>query len=360
MRHISRYTRVAVGIAALALTATACGETSGESAQKEEKGGGSSASSTGYQGKGIGLAYDVGGRGDQSFNDSAYSGYEKARAEFKIGGQDLEPTDGESDADKVARLTQLATKGYNPIVGVGFAYAPAVKEVAPKFPKTTFAIIDDDTVKAGNVADLVFHEEQGSYLAGVAAAKVTKAKHVGFIGGVDVALIHKFYAGFKAGVASVDPKIKVEKQYLTEKAEDGGFSSPNLGKEAAKGQLDKGADVLYAAAGLSGQGVIEAAATAKVWAIGVDSDQYKQKPLAKYKDHILTSALKDVGGAVYDLSKSVVDGKPVTGETRFDLASGRVGLSTANPKYTAMTDVVAAVKKAEAGIKDGSITVPSS
>ncbi|MGX9918391.1 BMP family lipoprotein [Streptomyces sp. NPDC002248] len=358
MGHKSRFTRVAVGVAALALAATACGKTSGEAEKDDDAKKGDSASSAAA--KGIGLAYDVGGRGDQSFNDSAYSGFEKARKEFKLGGQDLEPQDGESDADKVARLTQLAKQGYNPIVGVGFAYAPALKDVAPKYPKTTFGIIDDDTVKADNVADLVFHEEQGSYLAGVAAAKATKKKHVGFIGGVDVPLIHKFGAGFKAGVASVDPKIEVEEQYLTEKAEDGGFSSPNLGKEAAKGQLDKGADVLYAAAGLSGQGVIEEAAAAKKWVIGVDSDQYHQKPLAKYKKYILTSVLKDVGGAVYDLTKSVVDGSPKTGETRFDLSSGRVGLSESNPAYGRMTELTAAVEKAEADIKAGKIKVPTS
>ncbi|WP_431034050.1 BMP family lipoprotein [Streptomyces sp. P6-2-1] len=359
MGHKSRFTRVAVGVAALALAATACGKTSGEAEKDDAKKGGDSSASAAAS-KGIGLAYDVGGRGDQSFNDAAYSGFEKARGEFRLGGQDVEPQDGESDADKVARLTQLAKNGYNPIIGVGFAYAPALKEVAPKYPKTTFGIIDDDTVKGDNVADLVFHEEQGSYLAGVVAAKATKKKHVGFIGGVDVPLIHKFGAGFKAGVASVDPKIKVEEQYLTEKAEDGGFSSPNLGKEAAKGQLDKGADVLYAAAGLSGQGVIEEAAAAKKWVIGVDSDQYNQKPLAKYKQYILTSVLKDVGGAVYDLTKSVVDGSPKTGETRFDLASGRVGLSESNPAYGKMTDVVAAVKKAEEDIKAGRIDVPTS
>ncbi len=338
------------------LAAAGCGKTSSESAQDDATAG-SSSSSGAYSGKGIGLAYDIGGRGDQSFNDAAYTGFEKATKEFKIGGQDLEPSDGESEADKVQRLEQLARAGYNPIIGVGFIYAPAVKEVAPKYPKITFGVIDDNQVQAPNVADMVFAEEQASYLAGVAAAKASKAKHVGFIGGVDIPLIHKFEAGFVQGAQSVDPKIKIEKRYLTEKPEDGGFSSPSMGKEAASGQIEAGADVIYHAAGLSGQGVIQEAGAKKVWAIGVDSDQYKQKALAKYKDWILGSALKDVGGAVYNLTKSVVEGKPLTGEQRGDLKSGGVGFADSNPKYKAMTDVVDAVEKAKEDIVSGKVTV---
>ncbi|MEU1162890.1 BMP family ABC transporter substrate-binding protein, partial [Streptomyces sp. NPDC005921] len=231
---------------------------------------------------------------------------------------------------------------------------------AAKFPKVTFGIIDDNTIKADNVADLVFHEEQASYLAGVAAAKATKTNTVGFIGGVDVPLIHKFEAGFEQGVADTKKGVKVKSQYLTETAAEGGFSSPDKGKTAADGQIDAGADVVYAAAGLSGQGVIQSAAEHKVWAIGVDSDQYKQDALAKYKDYILTSAMKDVAGAVYNLAKSVHDGKPETGEIRASLATGGVSLADSNPTFKSNADIQAALKKAEAGIKDGSITVKTS
>ncbi|TGA94478.1 BMP family ABC transporter substrate-binding protein [Streptomyces sp. MZ04] len=356
LRRGSRISQLAVVVASLALAASACGKTSNE-ASEDDGGDNKSGSSSEYKGKGIGLAYDIGGQGDQSFNDAAFSGYTKARKDFKIGGVDMEPGDGESSADKTQRLEQLARQGYNPVIGVGFVYAPAVKEAAKKFPKVTFGIIDDNTVKADNVADLVFHEEQGSYLAGVAAAKATKVDHVGFIGGVDINLIHKFEAGFVQGVKSVDPKIKIEKRYLTEKPEEGGFASPDKGQNAASGQIEAGADVLYHAAGLSGQGVIQEAGSQKVWAIGVDSDQYQQKALAKYKDYILGSALKDVGGAVYDLTKSVVEGKPMQGEQRYDLKSGRVGFADSNPKYTAMKDVVAAVEKAKKDIVDGKVTV---
>ncbi|MET7568012.1 BMP family ABC transporter substrate-binding protein [Streptomyces sp. NPDC005492] len=341
-------------VTVIALAATACGSSSKDA----DKASGSSSSSSGkYTGKGIGLAYDVGGKGDQSFNDAAYAGFQKAEKDFKISGRDIEPQDNESDADKVQRLEQLATAGYNPVIGVGFAYAPAVKEAAAKYPNITFGIIDDEQDKAANVADLVFHEEQSSYLAGVAAAKATKKNHIGFIGGVDVPLIHKFEAGFDQGAKSVNPSIKIESQYLTQTAAEGGFSSPDKGKDAASGQIEAGADVIYAAAGLSGQGVISEASAKKVWAIGVDSDQYEQAALAKYKDAILGSALKNVGGAVYDLVKSVYEGKPKTGVVRYGLSNDGVGFSDTNPKYKAMTAAVAAVDKAKADIVSGKITV---
>ncbi|MFE9608646.1 BMP family protein [Streptomyces sp. NPDC006012] len=336
-------------VAVVAVAAAGCGKSSGESAGTTKDGK--------YAGKGIGLAYDVGGKGDQSFNDAAYSGFQKAEQEFKIGGRDIEPQDGESDADKVQRLETLAKQGYNPIIGVGYSYAPAVKEVSVKYPKVSFGIIDDETIKEKNVADMVFHEEQSSYLAGVAAAMTTKKDHIGFVGGVDNPLIHKFEAGYVQGAQSVNPKIKIEKQYLTETAAEGGFASPDKGENAADGQIEAGADVVYQAAGLSGQGVIKSAAGHKVWAIGVDSDQYAQGALAQYKDYILGSALKNVGGAVYELAKSVVDGKPLSGEVRGDLKSGGVGFADTNPKYQAMKDVVAAVDKAKQDIIDGKITV---
>jgi basic membrane protein A len=344
MRRTSRLIRVAVGVASLALAATACGGTSGGSGD----GGGDD--------KGLAIAYDVGGNGDQSFNDAAYAGLEKAKKEFGYKTADIEPTDGETDADKEQRLTSLAKQGYDPVIGVGFAYGPAMKAVAAKYPDTTFGIVDS-VVEGKNVASLVFAENEASYLAGVAAAKATKTKTVGFVGGVNVPLIHKFQAGYEQGVKDTDPKIKVISQYLTQTAEEGGFSSPDKGKAAAEGQIEKKADVVYAAAGLSGQGVIEAAAKAKIWAIGVDSDQYKQEALAAYKDSILTSALKDIEGAVFALAKSVEDGKPLSGTHTFDLKSDGVGLSDSNPKFAEVPGAKEAVEKAKAGIVDGSIKV---
>jgi basic membrane protein A len=346
MRRISKLTRVAVGVASLALAATACGGTSGEGGGDGEK-----------ENLGLAIAYDIGGKGDQSFNDAAYAGLTKAKNEFGYKTADIEPTEGETDADKEQRLASLAKQGYNPVIGVGFAYGPAMEAVAKDYPDTTFGIVDS-VVEGDNVTSLVFAEEQASYLAGVAAAKATKTNTVGFVGGVDIPLIHKFEAGYKQGVEDTSGgKVKVISQYLTQTAEEGGFSSPDKGKAAAEGQIEKKADVVYQAAGLSGQGVIEAAAKAKVWAIGVDSDQYKQEALAAYKNSILTSALKDVGGAVYALAKSVEDGKPLTGTQTFDLKVNGVGLSESNPEYAKISGLKDAVEKAKEGIINGDIKV---
>jgi basic membrane protein A len=348
MRRISKLTRVAVGVASLALAATACGGTSSESGNDSETTQGK---------KGLAIAYDIGGKGDQSFNDAAYAGLEKAQKEFGYQTEDIEPTEGETDADKQQRLESLAKQGYDPVIGVGFAYGPAMEAAAKKYPKVNFGIVDS-VVEGDNVASLVFAEQEASYLAGVAAAKATKTNTVGFVGGVDIPLIHKFEAGYKQGVEDTSGgKVKVISQYLTQTAEEGGFSSPDKGKAAAEGQIEKNADVLYQAAGLSGQGVIEAAAKAKVWAIGVDSDQYNQEALAPYKEYILTSALKDVGGAVYALAKSVEDGKPLTGVQTFDLKVDGVGLADSNPKMAEIDGLTDAVAKAKKEIIDGTIKV---
>ncbi|MER6450366.1 BMP family ABC transporter substrate-binding protein [Streptomyces venezuelae] len=349
MRRITRIATVGIASAALALSATACGgkKSSDASASPSESGQKSAA-----------IAYDIGGRGDQSFNDAAYAGLKKAETDLKVKTAEAEPTDGEGEADKVQRLTELARKGNNPVIGVGFAYAPAIKKVAPKFPNTTFGIIDDTSVTGPNIANLVFNEEQGSYLAGVAAAKASKTGTVGFIGGVEVPLIKKFEAGFTQGVKDTNPNAKVLSAYLTQPPNFDGFAKPDLGKAAALGQLDAGgADVVYAAAGLAGSGAIEAASSKGKWAIGVDSDQYNQAGLAKYKDSILTSVTKDVEDSVFNLIKSVEDGKPTTGEIRYGLDKDGVGLADSNPKYKEMADVVAAVEKAKADIIAKKITV---
>jgi basic membrane protein A len=349
MRRISRITVAGAATASLALALSACGGTSASAGSSESKGD-----------KGLAIAYDVGGKGDQSFNDAAYAGLAKAAKEFGYETADIEPTEGETDADKQQRLESLAKQGHNPVIGVGYAYAAAIKGAAEKFPDTTFGIVDDSTVRAKNVADLVFSEEEASYLAGVAAAKATKTDVVGFVGGVDIPLIHKFRAGFAQGVKDTNPKAEVLSQYLTQTAEEGGFSSPDKGRAAAEGQIEKKADVVYAAAGLSGQGVIEAAAANKVWAIGVDSDQYRQEALAKYKDSILTSAMKDVARAVYNLAKSVEDGKPQTGIVRGDLKTGEVGLSDSNPEFKENAELQKAVADAKKKIISGEIKVKSS
>ncbi|MQY15910.1 Membrane lipoprotein TmpC [Streptomyces sp. RB5] len=345
MRRLTQMAVASIATAALAFTVTGCGDDSGDG--DSGKGGAD---------KGAALAYDIGGRGDLSFNDAAAAGFDQAKKEFGWEGMEVEPNEGETDADKIQRLTDLAKKGYNPVIAVGFVYSKAVGEVSKKFPKTNFGIIDDP-VEGKNIANLVFNEEQASYLAGVAAAKVTKSKTVGFIGGVETPLIKKFEAGYVQGVKDTDSSVKVEVKYLTQPPDFSGFADPAKGKSAAEGQLDAGADVIYHAAGGAGNGAIEAAATAGKWAIGVDSDQYNAPTLAKFKDKILASATKNATGAVYNLIKSVHDKKPQSGEQRYGLKGDGVGLTESNPAYTAMTDVVEAVNAAKAKIVSGEITV---
>ncbi|WP_327697295.1 BMP family lipoprotein [Streptomyces sp. NBC_00459] len=350
MRRVAKLSAACIATAALAMTATACGSTSSENDSAS-----SSSSSDGAKGGvKIGLAYDVGGRGDRSFNDSAARGADKAEKEFSGSLKELTAKSSDTEADREQRLTDLADAGYNPIVAVGFSYATSVDKVAAKYPKVSFGLIDA-VATAKNVDSITFTEEQGSYLAGVAAALKTKKDHVGFIGGVDTPLIKKFEAGYVQGVKDTNPKVKVEVQYLTRGSDFSGFASPDKGKEAASGQLDKGADVIYSAAGSSGNGAIEAVSGVKgAWAIGVDSDQYNIQGLSKYKESILTSMVKNVDVGVYDFVKSVHDGTPLTGNQVYSLAKGGVGLATSGGF---IDDIQTQLDAAKKKIVDGTITV---
>ncbi|OIJ91212.1 BMP family lipoprotein [Streptomyces colonosanans] len=348
MRRVAKISAACLATAALALSATACGSTS------NEKDSGSGSSDSGKNGVKIGLAFDVGGRGDHSFNDSAARGADKAKSEFGGSLKELTAKTTDTEADREQRLSDLASAGYNPIIGVGYAYSNSMTKVAAKFPKTTFGIVDS-VVNTKNTDSIVFTEEQGSYLAGVAAALKTKSNHVGYIGGVDVPLIKKFEAGFVQGVQDTNKKIKIDTQYLSHGSDTSGFSSPDKGKEAAQGMLDKGADVIYSAAGSSGNGSIEAVSGKKgAWGIGVDSDQYNIPGLAKYKKSILTSVVKNVDVGVYELIKSVKDGKPLTGTHSYSLAEKGVSLSTSGGF---IDDIKAKLDAAQQGIIDGKIKV---
>jgi basic membrane protein A len=348
VRRVAKLSAACIATAALALSATACGSTSSDSDSS------SSASSGGGKGVKIGLAFDVGGRGDRSFNDSAARGADKAKTEFGGSIKELTAKTSDTEADREQRLTDLADAGYNPIVAVGFSYATSVDKVAAKYPKVSFGLIDS-VATAKNVDSITFTEEQGSYLAGVAAALKTKKDHVGFIGGVDTPLIKKFEAGYAQGVKDTNPKVKVDVQYLTHGSDFSGFADPAKGKEAASGMLDNGVDVIYAAAGSSGNGSIEAVSGVKgTWAIGVDSDQYNIPGLAKYKNSILTSMVKNVDVGVYDFIKSVNDGKPLTGNQIYSLAKGGVSLSTSGGF---IDDIQPKLDEAKKKIVDGTVKV---
>ncbi|MFF4964907.1 BMP family protein [Streptomyces sp. NPDC001037] len=347
MRRVAKLSAACAATAALALTATACGSTSSDNDK-------SSSSSGDGKGVKIGLAFDVGGRGDRSFNDSAARGADKAKKEFGGEIKELTAKTSDTEADREQRLSDMAEAGYSPIIGVGYAYAASMSKVAAKYPKTSFGIVDS-VVDAKNVDSITFTEEQGSYLAGVAAALKTKKDHVGFIGGVDVPLIKKFEAGYVQGVKDTNSKIKVDTQYLSHGSDTSGFASPDKGKEAAQGMLDNGADVIYSAAGSSGNGAIEAVNGVKgAWAIGVDSDQYSIPGLAKYKNSILTSMVKNVDLGVYDFVKSVHDNKPLTGTNTYSLSKDGVSLSTSGGF---IDDIQAKLDAAKKKIVDGSVKV---
>jgi basic membrane protein A len=348
--------KVATLVVAGALALAACGSSSSSSSTPAASGSGSaSASASATSDVKVGMAYDVGGPGDHSFNDSAKSGLDEAKQKYGLQTKELVAVNGETDAQRAARLTLLAQGGYNPIIAVGFAYEKALHAVAQKFPKVSFAIVDSTTFPDPNVANLNFAANEASYIVGVVAAQATKTKNVGYIGGVNVPLLISFQKGYDAGVTATDSAVKTQDKYLTQLPDFGGFNDPTKGAVVAGGMFSAGADVVYAAAGGSGSGVFKAAKAASGWAIGVDGDQYLSADPA-VQSVILTSAMKNVNVAVMDVITAFVDGKPLTGVQQYNLKNGGVGYSKSNPAvepYTAKADA------AEQAIIAGTITVPN-
>ena len=303
------------------------------------------------KGKKIGLVFDIGGKDDKSFNQSAYEGLIAAEKNMGVTGTALEPTaDG---SNREALLRQLAEDGNGLVIGVGFNFADAMKLVAADYPKTNFAIIDS-VVDQPNVASLTFAEEQGSYLVGAIAAQSTKSDTVGFVGGVETALIKKFEAGYTAGVAKVNSKAKVDVKYLTPDGDFSGFNDSAKGQTVAAGLYDAGADVVFHAAGGSGAGVFKAAQAADRLAIGVDSNQYYQVDAAQQKC-MLSSMLKRVDVAVYDTISAYAGGTFKAGPQVFDLANGGIDFSVAGGQIKDV-DQINTLKQQ---IIDGTIKVPT-
>jgi basic membrane protein A len=349
---VRRVTKLLAVAASAALALSACGSSdSGSSATTTGTAGGSSSAAK----LKVGLAYDIGGRGDKSFNDSAAAGLDKAKSELGIEAKELSATQGESDADKEARLRLLAQGGYNPVIAVGFLYGNALKKVAAQFPKTQFGIIDSVVEGATNVTGLTFAENEGSFLVGAAAALKSKTGNIGYIGGCLIPLLQKFEAGYTAGAKAVKPDIKVQVKYLSNPPTCKGFNDVAGAVEAANGQFDAGADIIFAAAGGSGTGVFQAAKAKNKLAIGVDSDQY-QSAAADLKPVIMTSMLKRVDVAVQDFIKSAQSGSPLTGVQVFDLKKDGVGYSTSGGQ---VDDIKSKLEDYKKQIVDGSIKVPA-
>ncbi|MDW4551024.1 BMP family ABC transporter substrate-binding protein [Defluviimonas sp. D31] len=291
------------------------------------------------------LIFDLGGKFDKSFNEAAFAGAERWREETGGTYKELEM---QSEAQREQALRRLAETGANPVVMTGFAFGDVLNTVAPDFPDTKFAIIDM-VVEQPNVRSVVFTEEQGSYLVGMMAAMASKTGTVGFIGGMDIPLIRKFACGYVQGVKAANPDATViENMTGTTPA---AWNDPVKGAELAKAQKAQGADVIYAAAGGTGIGVLQAAADEGILSIGVDSNQNHLHP-----GKVLTSMLKRVDNAVYEAFKAGPDLEP--GINVMDLSAQGVGYALDDNNAALVTDEMKAAVDAAAGkIKSGEISV---
>lgn len=260
----------------------------------------------------VGIVFDIGGKNDRSFNAAAWEGVKRAEKDLDIVLRDVEP--GNPTSIEPA-MRAFAERDFDLIIGVGFAQSPIMQKVARDFPNTKFAIVDgvifedDGKTPKQNVASLVFREHEGSYLVGMIAAAKSKSGVLGFVGGMDIPLIHKFATGYEEGARSVNPNIKVITNYCG--VTDHAWNNPGKGKELALSQIGQGADVIFTAAGNSGLGAFDAveqfgkneSGEAKYFVIGVDSNQNGEKP-----GYVLTSMVKRVDNAVYDVVKEVLEG----------------------------------------------------
>lgn len=353
MRPRSVPTSFLVGAAVLvsALVAAGCKRPGQDKAGKEDPAGGAGKPG----GTKIGLVFDVGGVGDKSFNDAANRGMLKAKAELGVQVQYIEPGDG---SDRESALRQRAAAGDKLVIGVGFVFSDDMTKLSGQFPETKFACIDynlpEGTAKAPpNLVGLRFREHEGSFLVGAIAGRVTKTKTLGFVGGMKTSLIRKFEVGFAAGVKQVCPDCTVISAYAG--TEPKAFADPTKGKELALAQYARGADIIYHASGKTGDGVFDAAKEQQKFAIGVDSDQFHVAPCC-----VLTSMIKKVDVAVFDVIKKITENKFESGVYEFGLADNGVGfVYDEHNKAFIPQAVVDEVNELGKQIVAGTIKVPS-
>ncbi|MFZ1470968.1 MAG: BMP family ABC transporter substrate-binding protein [Paracoccaceae bacterium] len=291
------------------------------------------------------IIFDMGGKFDKSFNEAAYNGAERWAKETGGTYKELEMQD---EAQREQALRRLAESGANPVVMTGFAFGDVLAKVAPDFPETKFGIIDM-VVDQPNVKSVVFNEHEGSYLVGMMAAMASKTGTVGFVGGMDIPLIRKFGCGYAQGVLAANPDAKVILNMTGSTPE--AWNDPVKGAELAKAQKAQGADVIYAAAGATGVGVLQAAADEGILSIGVDSNQNYLHP-----GQVLTSMTKRVDNAVYEAFTEGADLKP--GINVMGLANDGVGYAMDDNNAALVTpEMIAAVDAAAEKIKSGEIVV---
>jgi basic membrane protein A len=302
----------------------------------------------------VGLVFDVGGRGDKSFNDAAYAGLERAQKELGVPFTTLETGEG---ADREAQMRQLAAGGNQLVIGVGFLFSDDIYGLAQEFPNVKFACVDY-TVKAGqtlpaNLQALEFKENEGSFLVGALAALLTKTGKVGFVGGMEIPLIKKFEAGYRAGVKAANPKAEVIVKYAGTTGT--AFKDPTKGKELGLSEYNQGADIIFHASGSTGLGVFEAAREKGKLAIGVDSDQYAEAP-----GFVLTSMVKHVETAVFQSIQDLKEGRWQGGVRELGLKEDGVGWVYDERNKAQVPDPVKAkVDALKAEIVAGHIIVPT-
>jgi basic membrane protein A len=293
------------------------------------------------------VLYDLGGKFDKSFNEAAYAGAEKFKKETAVEYRDFEI---QNDAQREQALRNFARRGNSPIVAIGFTQASAVEKVAKEFPNLKFAIVDM-VVDLPNVRSIVFKEQEGSYLVGVLAAMASKTEKLGFVGGMDIPLIRKFACGYVGGAKAANAKVEVF-QNMTGTT-GAAWTDPVKGGELAKSQIDRGADVIYHAAGGTGLGVLQTAADAGKLGIGVDSNQNHLHP-----GKVLTSMLKRVDVAVYDAFADAKADKWTGGIKVLGLKEGGVGWADDDNNKSLITPAMrTAVDKAAADIVSGKVVV---
>jgi basic membrane protein A and related proteins len=350
----SRRMRVLALSTVLALSAAACG---GE----VTPGGDQDAGGDGAREIKVGLSLDIGPIHDKSFNEAAFTGLQRAIEDDLVAEEDttiLEANQTGSNRDD--NVQSLAEAGFDLVWGNGYTFSEAVAEIAPEFPDQTFAVQDGfaTTINdADNIVDINFKEQEGSFLVGVAAGLKTQSRIVGFLGGQEgTGLIERFQAGYEAGVMEVCPDCTVLVEYIGDSVQ--AFVDPTKGEALSAKMYDDGADVIYHAAGQSGLGLFKAAvaAGADALAIGVDSDQYLTAS-AEEKAHILTSMLKRVDVAFYNMIQAVRDGTVEGGAQVFGLAEDGVDYATSNPELLT-EDIQQQLDDYKQQIIDGDIVVP--
>jgi basic membrane protein A len=352
--------RVGALVVAVGLLAAACGGGNDDTSGASSGGGGGDQA----EAKKVGVVYDIGGRGDQSFNDSAAAGLDAAKKEQgdKIEAKELEPNADGSNRKEL--LDSLADDGYGLIFGVGFLFSTDIAKSAKESPDTTFAVVDGFdklcTQPDSNLVCLGFKEEEGSFLVGAAAALKTKTNTVGFVGGLEGDLIKKFQAGYEAGVKYMADQKGKSVKVLVDYAGNTGeaFRNPAKGRELALKQIGQGADVIYHASGGTGAGVIAAAASKQKYVIGVDSDQSLTASPAERK-WILTSMLKRVDTAVQLTIKDYVDGTLKGGVETFGLKEGGIDYAQNQYNKELLGDIPTTLDDLKQKIASGEIKVPT-